>query len=180
MTRYATEQERLQAWADRRNKRAAERSPLFAAAGALDEVYTPCTAEDCRRELEVQSARWSDDEPFEAHATLCRTRYAELAGPEALAEADAAWEKWSGPRAAHYKADWWFGVLWKEIQKPGHAGVRCRICKEMRGELWICWCRLNAEVKARARRREAARGQQLQMQLVEASELRAARKGELG
>ena len=174
MTRYATEQERLQAWADRRNKRAAERNPLFAAAGALEEVAHIYTAEECRQENEAKSESLRRGvEELARHADAMRVRYIELAGPEAVAEADGRWAQWSGPRTAHYRADFWWQRLREEMCKMPRE-QRCALCREFQPKLAaVC----EFQKKWGRRRREAARGQQLQMQLMEASELRAARKG---
>ena len=103
---------RYQRLADKRNKRAAERNPLFAFAGMLHEVAHMWTVEDVRREFEAQR------EALEEHARQMgdraqqlRVAFAGFATERQLAEADRRWTESKTPKEAVYECEYWRRML---------------------------------------------------------------------
>lgn len=103
--------ESAQAWATRKNQRIADRHPLFAAAGALDELgIAPVTPEQLIRANEAYGEQLAQsDLLFIERAAAFRGRVAQLVSAEELEALDLQREKL--PKSPAYGADHWRSAL---------------------------------------------------------------------
>ena len=112
MRKPATEAERYERLADKRNKRAEAQNPLFAAAGILHEVVHVWTPEDVRQEHEEHQAKLAEGERrMLERAQRMRKDFAALVSPEQLAEADRQWAESQMPKVGAYECEYWRKML---------------------------------------------------------------------
>lgn len=105
-------EKRYQRLADKRNKRAIEQNPLFAFAGALEEVAKVWTADDVRLEHEAYAAQLAEGKlRMQQRAQGLRSDFSARVSTEQLAEADAQWAQSRGPKDAAYECEYWRGMI---------------------------------------------------------------------
>lgn len=94
--------------AAKRNKRAAERNPLFAFAGVLNEVAKEWTPDDVRKEFEDYAQGIQDSNAaLLDKAVRLRAEFAAQVTPEQLVEADRQWQESRAPKDGAYTCEYW-------------------------------------------------------------------------
>lgn len=104
------DQERAERWAQQKNKRLAQRYPLFAQAGILDQVVEPASADKFIDSMERARVRHIEQDIRQLHqAAEMRAHVGRIVGTEELARLDE--RRAIYPPTPEYTADYWRRML---------------------------------------------------------------------